>query len=96
MSKINLVIVGTINPNEKEALSYYVEQVGKLYSDVNAKSVGKYKISESLIGEHIPSLVSVMEFDDMKSLEEVFEGAAYQELLPYRDKAFSKLEAYIS
>jgi len=96
MNKVNLVIVGTINPNEKEALSYYVEKVGELYQEVSAKNVGKYKVSKSLIGENTPSLVSVMEFNDMDSLQAVFEGVAYQELLPYREKAFSKLEAYIS
>lgn len=96
MSKVNLVIVATINPNEKEALSHYLEKLGALYQRVNATNVGKYKISKASIGEYTPSLVSIMEFADIESLNKVFEGEEYKELLPYRKKAFSKLEAYIS
>ena len=96
MSKVNLIIVATINPNEKEALSHYLEGVGDLYEEVNARSVGKYKVSKTSIGDYTPSLVSIMAFDDMAALNQVFDSQTYQTLLHYRDKAFLKLEAYIS
>ena len=32
----------------------------------------------------------------MASLNKVFESDIYKKLLPYREKAFSKLEAYVS
>jgi uncharacterized protein (DUF1330 family) len=96
MSKVNLVIVATINPNEKEALSHYLVGVGKLYEEVKAKSVVKYKVSKASIGDYTPSLVSIMEFVDIAALNQVFDGQTYQALLPYRDKAFLKVEAYIS
>ena len=96
MSKVNLVVVATINPNEKEALSFYLEKIGKLYQEANASSVGKYKISKAVIGQYTPSLVSVMEFEDMDSYKKVFESSAYEKLLPYREKAFSKLEGYLT
>lgn len=96
MSKVNLTIVATVNPKRKEELSQYIEKVGDLYKKVNAKSINKFKITKSLIGDHIPSLVSVMEFSSMKSLNEVFESDEYNKLLPYREKAFLKIEGYIS
>ena len=96
MSKVNLTIVATINPDGKEELSHYAEKVGELYSKVKAKPVNKFKITKLLIGDYHPSLVSIMEFPDMTSLNEVFESDEYKQLLPYRERAFSKLEAYIS
>ena len=74
MNKVNLTIVATINPDGKEELSQYVEKVGELYSKVNAKPVNKFKITKPLIGDYHPSLVSIMEFPDITSLNEVFES----------------------
>jgi len=96
MSKVNLTIVATVNPDGKEQLSHYVEQVGALYKKVGAKPVDKFKITKSLIGDDTPSFVSIMEFVDMDTLNEVFESETYKKLIPYRDHAFSKLAAYIS
>jgi len=96
MSKVNLIIVATINPEEKAAMGYYLEQMGGLYERANAKSVGKYKIAEAAIGFYTPSLVSVMEFPDMAAYNAVFNGPEYNELLPYREKAFLKVEGFLS
>ncbi|MEP1489347.1 MAG: DUF1330 domain-containing protein [Algibacter sp.] len=96
MSKVNLIIVAKINHDESEALSHYLDKVGNLYKQVEAKSVGKYKISKPLIGKRTPSLVSIMEFSNMESLNHVFDGNEYKELIAYRDKAFLDVEAFIS
>ncbi len=96
MSTVKLIIVATINHNESEALSYYLEKVGELYQEVAAESLGKFKVTKSLIGDYTPSLVSIMEFKDADTLQNVFEGEEYQKLLSYREKAFVKVEAYIS
>lgn len=96
MSKVNLTIIATVNPDGKEELSHYLEKVGELYKKINAKPVNKLKITKSLIGDHTPSFISIMEFPNMESLNEVFESDDYKKLIPYREKAFSKLEAYIS
>lgn len=96
MDKVNLTIVATLNPNGKEELSHYLERVGVLYKKVDAKPVNKFKITKPLIGNYKPSLVSIMEFPNMNSLNDVFESNDYKQLIPYREKAFLKLEAYIS
>jgi uncharacterized protein (DUF1330 family) len=96
MSKVNLVIVATINQNEKEALSHYLGGIGKLYEEVNAKSVAKYNVSKASIGDYTPNFVSIMQFENIVALNQVFDSQTYQALLPYRDKAFLKVEAYIS
>jgi uncharacterized protein (DUF1330 family) len=96
MNTVNLIIVAKINPAEKEALNQYLEGVAQLYQQVGAQSIHKYKISEASIGEYTPSIVSIMQFPDKESLDHVFESASYQTLIPLRDKAFLKVESYIS
>lgn len=96
MSKVNLTIVATVNPNGKEELSYYLEKVADLYKSVEAKPVIKFKITKPLIGNYTPSIVSIMEFPNIIALNKVFESETYKKLIPYREKAFSKLEAYVS
>lgn len=96
MSKVHLTIVATINPNGKEELSHYLEKVGVLYTKVKAVPVNKLKITQALIGDYVPSLVSIMEFPTMDAFNAVFESDEYKELITYREKAFSKLEAFIS
>ena len=96
MSKVNLTIVATVNPNGMKELAFYKEHVAKLYEKVDAKPVSKYTVSDSLIGDYKPTMVAIMEFADRSSLHSVFDSEEYKKLLPYRDQAFSKLEAYIS
>ena len=96
MNTVNLIIVAKINPAEKEALNQYLEGVAKLYQEVGAQSINKYKVSEASIGDYSPSIVSIMQFRDRDSLDNVFESTAYQALIPLRDKAFLKVESYIS
>ena len=96
MYKVILIIVATINPNEKEALNYYLEQMDVLYEEVEAKPIGKYKIDESIIGDNSPNLVSIMEFPNQDALDKVFKSEKYKTLKPYREKAFIKVEAHLS
>jgi len=51
MGKVNLVIVLTINPAEKESLTHYLTNLSILYEEVGAKRIAKYDISETLIGD---------------------------------------------
>lgn len=96
MEKVILIIVATINPNEKEALSYYLEQLNVIYKQVEAKPIKKYKISETLIGANNPNLVSIMEFPSRDALDLVFKSETYKALIPYRERAFIKVDAHIS
>ena len=96
MSKINVTIVATVNPAGTEELTFYAEKVSELYKKANAIPVNKFKVSQALIGDYVPSLVSIMEFPDLESVNGVFESDEYKKLIPVREKAFSKLEAYIS
>lgn len=96
MSKIILIIIATVNPGEPEALDHYLHSMNALYAEAGAKPVGRYRISRPLMGEKTPSLIAIMEFPSQEALDQVFKSTAYQGLLPYREKAFLSLEAYLS
>ncbi len=96
MYKVVLIILATINPNEKEALNHYLEQMNMLYEQVEAIQISKYKISESLMGENSPNLVSILEFPNQDALDKVFKSEKYKTLKPFREKAFLQVEAHVS
>ena len=95
-TKVILIIIATINPSEKDSLTYYLQEMNKLYQEVGANQIKKYQITESLIGEETANLVSIMEFPNREAMEKVFKSEEYKKLVPYREKAFIKVTAMIS
>ena len=96
MSERSLLIVNAVvNPGEREALAYYQQEATPMFVAAGGKPVGKFKISESLIGEADLHMAVVMEFPNDEAIKGVFDSEAYQELIPYREKAFKELNVYI-
>ncbi len=96
MKGVFLIIIASVNPSEKDALNYYLQEMSILYQEVGAKPTGRYKISEALMGSASTNLVSIMEFPSREALDKVFKSEEYKKLIPFRQKAFLKLEALIS
>ncbi len=96
MKVVFLIIVATVNPSEKEALNHYLQEMNILYKEVGAKPVSRYAISDVLIGTESSNLISIMEFPSREALDKVFKSEKYDQLIPFRQKAFLKLEALIS
>ncbi|MEL6537892.1 MAG: DUF1330 domain-containing protein [Bacteroidota bacterium] len=96
MEKIIFIVLATINPHEKEALQHYMEQMSVLYGQVEAISLQKHTLKESTIGQGEFQLLLMVEFPSQKAWDDVFLSEAYKDLLPYREKAFTKLEGYFS
>jgi len=96
MSEKSLMIVNAVlNPNEKEAFTYYSEHSSSLFKDAGAKPVGKYKVAQNIVGSKKLHVVVVMEFPNNQAIIDVFESEAYKKLLSFRDKAFTELEVFI-
>ena len=96
MEKVILIIIATINPSETESLNYYMAEMNQLYSEVGAIPIDKYKVSETLIGEDQPNILAIIEFPNQEAIDKVFKSSKYKSLIPYRDKAFLKVEAHLS
>ena len=96
MSEKSLLIVkATPNPLEMEAYEYYVKNAGPIFKKFKGKSVSKYSMSDSIVGNEKFKMLVIMEFPSDDVIKKVFNSEAYQELLPYREKAFTTLNVFI-
>ncbi len=94
--KAILIATGIVNPDEMEAFEYYTSHALVLLKGAGGKLMGRYKVARNLVGEDPLSGVLVMEFPDDPSITGVFESEEYKKLIPFRDKAFKKIDVYIA
>lgn len=94
--KSTMIVNATLNSNEKEAFKYYAENSAPIFKKAGGVPLSKYKISETIIGQEVLQLIAIMEFPNKNVIKSVFNSEAYKALLPYRDKAFSSLNVFIS
>lgn len=95
-AKIFLVIIATINPQEREAFEYYKTEINKQYESVGAEVTKRYPILQSLTGSEKPDFILVVEFPNQEALQKLFTSEEYQKISPYREKGFIKLNAMLS
>ncbi len=96
MIKIILIIIGFINPQEKDSFEYYSTEINELYKEARAEVTDRFPIYQTALGDEKPDFVLVVEFPDEKSLQQLFSSEKYKEIAPYREKAFNKLNVLIS
>ena len=86
--KTTLIVNATPNPDETEALAYYSKHAGAILKAHNGKLLNRYKTMNTITKEKVNTTFMMMEFEDEKIIEALSSDAAYQELIPYRNKAF--------
>lgn len=94
--KIFFIIIGFINPQEQESFKHYSTEINKLYESVGAEVIGRYPIAQTLLGEEKPDFLLVVEFPNQQALQNLLTSKEFQDLAPYREKAFSKISVFIS
>ena len=93
---IKLIVIATVNPNETESLNLYLNGLSKCYEKAGVKTDAHYPIVQHYLGEFKADFVSVMTFSTQEDFKAVYDSKDYLKLIPARDKAFSRLEVYIS
>ncbi|WP_103068824.1 DUF1330 domain-containing protein [Aquimarina sediminis] len=93
--KTTVIIVAKIRPDGKLELNHYLSEMNKHYEKNNVTLLNKFSIDEMIVGEERPDIIAIMEFPD-NSFNKIFKSKEYNLLLPYREKAFEKLEIFIS
>ena len=88
--------MGFINPQEQASFEHYKTEINKQYEAVGAVVTDRYPIVQVVAGEEQPDFVMVVEFPNAQALQQVFTSAEYQKLVPYREKGFKKLNAFLS
>ncbi|CAN5157047.1 hypothetical protein BH23BAC2_BH23BAC2_11320 [soil metagenome] len=96
MIKIILIIIGFLNPQEKEAFEHYSTSINVLYQEVGATVTDRFPILQAALGDEKPNFVIVVEFPNEQALQNLFSSEKYQSLIPAREKAFKKINVFIS
>ncbi len=94
--KIILIIIGFINPQEKQSFDYYATNMHQQYESVGAVIIEKYPIIHNAVGEERPDFVMIVEFPNQQAFQKLFSSEEYKKLVPYREKGFTKLNVFIS
>ncbi|PIB27679.1 DUF1330 domain-containing protein [Maribacter sp. 4G9] len=96
MNKVELITIGLINQDDKEALDLYLKKIDEFYSKLGAKVVAEYQVNITVLGNKKADFITIVEFPNKSAVENLFYGEEYIKILPYRNKAFIRVEAYLS
>jgi len=80
-------LIGHIKVLVQDAWQDYVAGVAKSLAPFSAEIVFRGKRHAVLAGEHDKELAVVIRFANQVQLQEWFDSAAYQDLIPLRDRA---------
>ena len=93
--KPKLIITAIPNPENMQAMQSYLEQAGPFAPKYGGIFVSRYKTIKHLVGENGAELMSIFEFPDAQSIENMMNDEEYKELTEIREKAFTKLNMRI-
>ena len=95
-SRIVANIIATINSKNIKALDHYLTEVNKLYQSNDVTLLHKWTVDEIMLGTNAPTMIVTLEFPSRMHLDNTFNSDTYNRLAPVREKAFKRLEIYIS
>ncbi len=80
-------LIGHITVKDSVHWDIYVQGVGKSLSPYGAELIFRGRRAEVLAGAHKHEKCVVIRFPDQETLQTWYHSAAYQELIPIRDRA---------
>ncbi len=92
---VTFISIGTVNPDEGEAMQSYATQAPPLLVAAGAKPKMRGRLVEELVGDGAPQTIFIAEFDSAEAAKAALATDEYQALVPDRDKAFSKLNFFL-
>ncbi len=66
----------------------YLGTTKPLLEEAGAEIIQGYEISETLIGQALPEMVTVVRYPDRDAVDKVFQSAEYHALRKIRERAF--------
>lgn len=94
---VTLIVLATVNPEETDSFHAYLEGLTACYQKVHVKPTYHYTIKNTYMGDQQqPDFLSIIPFDSMETFKAVYDSAEYQQLIPFRDKGFKRLEVYFA
>lgn len=94
-NKPKLITTAIPNPENMQAMQSYLEQAGPYAPKYGGKFLGRYKTTKHLAGENGAELMSIFEFPDVQSIENMMNDEEYKKLTEVREKGFIQLHIRI-
>lgn len=90
-NKATLIVTSTPDMTQQESLQAYVSGVMPMLLKLGGTVIKRSRIESTYHGEATFTHLLVMDFPSKEALVAMFDGAAYQALIPARNKAFSEV-----
>lgn len=94
-SKVKLIISAIPNKDNMQEMQLYLQQAGPFAPKYGGVFVSRYKTTKHLVGENGAELMSIFEFPDAQSIENMMNDEEYKKLTEVREKAFKNLNMRI-
>ena len=91
-----LHIEATPNPEEQKVLQTYRSQVATVIGLYGGIPIATYDVERALDDSEHPSIFSVVSFPDRQSIDDFFNDARYQSIIPLRNQGFRHIRFYIT
>ncbi|MFT5865505.1 MAG: hypothetical protein ACI82I_001239 [Gammaproteobacteria bacterium] len=91
-----LIITSIPNPEKMEAVQAYLSQVMPVLMAAGGKPVGRYRVTNQIVGGNGPKMVALLEYPDEKSITDMIAGDAFTALAGLREDAFLELNLMVS
>jgi uncharacterized protein (DUF1330 family) len=91
-----LIITAIPNPEKMEAVQSYLSQIMPVLVAGGGKPVGRYRVTNQVIGEGGPNMMALLECSDEKSITDMVDGEAFTALADLREQAFLQLNLMVS
>ena len=96
MGKVILIVLASLNLDDKAAAETYAKEVSMMQESVGAITLDRHPIAETFIGDLNMEMVAIVEFPGQQAFDAVFKSEEYAKLIPLRDRGFNQLNAFIS
>ena len=94
-SSAYLLITGKPDPEKTVQLQEYISKVMTVHAAAGGKAVGKYSISEHLVGDGGAKLLAIIEYPNEEAVKNVVASEAFNALNVLRDEVYLDLNLMI-
>jgi len=91
-----LIITAIPNPEKMEAVQSYLSQIMPVLVAAGGKPVGRYRVTNQLIGGGGLKMMALLEYPDEKGITDMIAGEAFTSLTDLREQAFAQLNLMVS
>jgi uncharacterized protein (DUF1330 family) len=91
-----LIITAIPNPEKMEAVQAYLSQIMPVLVAAGGKPVGRYRVTNQVVGEDGPKMMALLEYADEQSISGMIDSEAFTALADLREEAFVQLNLMVS